>query len=244
MSNQLEGNLTETTIQSNYLNEEQKLMIYVPPEFTPLKTYDLLICQDGQDYFQLGRIPRQIEALIKDFEIRDTIVVGVPYPSVKERRQRYHPDGDKFQAYLSFLLHELMPYLEKQYPIHPLAHGRTLAGDSLAATVSLMTAFKYPQSFGQVMLHSPYVDEKVLHTIKNTSNIDGLSIYHVIGLEETAVKTTDGQVLDFLEPNRQLKKCLENHNLDYEYHEFDGNHTWTYWQKDLENGLKKLLSFS
>jgi enterochelin esterase family protein len=238
----LEGNITETSIKSEELQEEISLLIYTPPNFTPLQTYDVLICQDGNDYFQLGRLPRQIEHLINEGEIRETIIVGIPYPSVSERRKRYHPNGEKVESYIRFLANEVIPFLDKTYPTHQLASSRTLAGDSLAATVSLLTSLKYPSLFGQVMMHSPYVNELVMHNVSTYNKIENIAIYHVIGLKETAVKTTDGQTLDFLTPNRQLQAMLREKPFAYTYEEFDGDHTWTYWQKDLPRGLTTLLS--
>lgn len=239
----LEGMITEDTFWSHALEEDMTLLIYTPPNFTPLKSYDILICQDGSDYFQLGRIPRQAEELINDAEMRETIIIGVPYPSVSERRKRYHPDGEKTAAYIRFLACELVPYIDEQYPTHQLASGRTLAGDSLAATVSLLAALQYPTIFGQVMMHSPYVNTKVLDAISTYQKPEDISLYHVIGLEETAVETTDGKMIDFLKPNRQMNKQLKEKPFTYTYDEFDGDHTWTYWQKDLPRGLTTLLSY-
>ncbi|NEU30756.1 esterase family protein [bacterium LRH843] len=239
----IEGLITDATIQSKELNEDIPLLIYTPPNFTPLKSYDLLICQDGHDYFQIGRIPRVVEALIDEAEIRETIIVGVPYPSVQERRKRYHPDGEKMPAYIRFLTNELVPYIDEHYPTHELASGRTLAGDSLAATVSLMAALKYPNLFGQVMMHSPYVDDKVLAAIAECKQPEALSLYHVIGIHETAVDTTDGKTLDFVEPNRKMNEHLSKLPFTYTYDEFDGDHTWKYWQKDLQRGLTTLIPF-
>ncbi|WP_017728296.1 esterase family protein [Halalkalibacterium ligniniphilum] len=236
------GKLYEETITSKHLAEEQKLLFYVPPNYTPLYSYDLLITQDGHDYFQLGKIPRQVEQLIEEGEIRDVIIVGVPYPTVDERRKRYHPNGEKFQAYIRFLAEELVPYLDEQFQTHQLASGRTLAGDSLAATVSLVAALQYPTLFGQVMMHSPYVNDKVLNAVSSYSSKEPLSIYHMIGKEETIVKTTDGQILDFLTPNRELAEHIRKKGFSYTYGEFDGDHTWTHWQKDLPNALITLLS--
>ncbi|MDT8861709.1 alpha/beta hydrolase-fold protein [Alkalihalobacillus sp. MEB130] len=238
----LEGTITEKSLKSEELREDVSLLIYTPPNFTPLRSYDVLICQDGNDYFQLGRIPRQIEHLIEEGEIEETIIVGIPYPSVTERRKRYHPNGEKCQNYIRFLANELMPFIDREYPTHQLASSRTLAGDSLAGTVSLLTALHYPALFGQVMMHSPYVNETVLESVTKYAKADLLSIYHVIGIKETEVKTTDGQILDFLTPNRQLHALLKEKPFAYTYDEFDGDHTWTYWQKDLPRGLTTLLS--
>ncbi|KHF41813.1 alpha/beta hydrolase [Halalkalibacter okhensis] len=238
----LEGTITETSFRSEELQADIPLLIYTPPNFTPLQTYDVLICQDGNDYFQLGRIPRQVEQLIEEGEIRETIVVGIPYPSVTERRKRYHPDGEKVESYIRFLANEMIPFLDETYPTHQLASSRTLAGDSLAATVSLLTSLKYPSLFGQVMIHSPYVNETVIQNVTDYNKLENITIYHVIGKKETSVKTTDGQTLDFLTPNRKLHALLKEKPFSYTYEEFDGNHTWTYWQKDLPKGLTTLLT--
>ena len=239
----IQGLIIENKIVSQELNEEVSLLIYTPPNYTPLQTYDILICQDGNDYFQLGRIPRQVEELIEESEIRETIIIGVPYPSVDERRKRYHPNGEKVEAYIRFLANELLPFIEKTYPTHQLASTRTLAGDSLAATVSLLTALRYPSLFGQVMLHSPFVNDTVLHEIETCKKPEDIVLYHVIGKKETAVKTTDGQVLDFVTPNKKMFEAIKKRPFAaYTYDEFDGDHTWTYWQKDLQRGLTTLLS--
>ena len=71
----------------------------------------------------------------------------------------YHPEGDRREAYIRFLAHELVPYMDDNYPTYQIGAGRGLIGDSLAATISLLTALKYPNIFGKVILHSPYVDE-------------------------------------------------------------------------------------
>ncbi|ARK29406.1 esterase family protein [Halalkalibacter krulwichiae] len=238
----LEGTISDATISSRELNEDIPLLIYTPPNFTPLQTYDILICQDGNDYFQIGRIPRLVEELITEGEIRETIVIGVPYPSVRERRKRYHPSGEKVEAYIRFLANELLPYIENTYPTHQLPSARTLAGDSLAATVSLITALRYPKLFSQVMMHSPYVDDKVLEEIRSCKSPEDIVLYHVIGTKETHVKTTDGNILDFVTPNREMYEVISKKSFSYTFNEFDGDHTWTYWQKDLPNGLTTLLS--
>lgn len=243
MGTTLEGTLEDLEIQSSYLGDNIPLLVYLPPNYTPLSSYDLIICQDGKDYFQLGRIPRQVESLINDYEIREAIVVGVPYPSVAERRERYHPDGERAEAYRRFLAFELLPFLDNQFPTHQLASSRTLAGDSLAGTSSFLTALEYPALFGQVMMHSPYVDQYVLDAVQSHKHEQPLSIYHVIGSEETVVKLTNGEEADFLTPNNELADLLKASPCNYSFRIFQGNHTWTYWQKDLTTGLKTLLPF-
>ena len=101
-----------------------------------------------------------------------------------------------------------------------------------------MTAVKYPNIFGKVILQSPLVDEKVLEAVRNHPNPQLLDVYHIIGLEETEVKTTNGSIEDFLTPNRELHQLFGEKGYPNFYEEFDGNHTWKFWQPDLKRALK------
>ncbi len=236
------GTVNELSLFSNELNEEIKMLVYLPANYSTLYKYSLLIAQDGKDYFQLGRIPRVADELLDQKEIENTIIVGIPYQDVQDRRRKYHPEGEQNDKYIRFLAHELAPFLDQTYPTYHMGMGRALIGDSLAATVSLMTALKYPNTFGKVILQSPYVDEKVLKAVENFNDPQLLSIYHIIGKGETEVKTTDGQVKDFLQPNRQLHELFQRLQYHSFYEEFEGEHTWKYWQPDLKRALKMMLT--
>ncbi len=235
------GTVNELNLFSKELNEEIKMLVYLPAAFSPLYKYSLVITQDGKDYFQLGRIPRLADELLANKEIENMIIVGVPYKNVEDRRRKYHPHGEENDAYIRFLAHELVPYLDEHYPTYHMGMGRALVGDSLGATVSLMTALKYPNTFGKIILQSPFVNEKVLNASESFQHTQLLSIYHVIGKGETEVKTTDGKVKDFLKPNRQLHEIFESKGYSSFYNEFDGEHTWKYWQPDLKRAMKMMF---
>ncbi|MDP4170593.1 MAG: esterase family protein [Bacillota bacterium] len=235
------GTIKELTLYSNALGEEMQILVYVPANFSPLYKYSLVIAQDGRDYFQLGRIGRVADELLSERQIENIIIAGIPYKNVEDRRKKYHPDGEQQQNYIRFLAHELVPFLDKEYPTYHMGSTRALIGDSLAATVSLMTALQYPHTFGKVLLQSPYVDDTVLEAVKAFSQHQLLDIYHVIGTQETAVKTTDGKTSNFLQPNRELSQLLSERNKTYFYDEFEGDHTWTYWQPDLKRAIKKMF---
>ncbi|MFO1445581.1 esterase family protein [Bacillus sp. Bva_UNVM-123] len=240
--NNSRGSISDITLTSKELDEEIQLLIYRPASFSPLYKYSILIAQDGKDYFQLGRIGRTADDLLKNREIENMIIVGIPYKDVMDRRSKYHPEGDRNEAYIRFLAHELVPFLDKEFPTYQMGMGRALIGDSLGATVSLMAALQYPHTFGKVILQSPMVNEEVLNKVKEAQHPHLVNIYHVIGNEETEVKTTTNEVLDFLTPNRSLSELFAAKQFPYFYDEFDGNHTWTYWQPDLKRALKMMFS--
>lgn len=236
------GKITEISFESKVLEETIPLLVYLPTSFSPLYKYSLLIAQDGRDYFQLGRLGRIADELMEKKEIENIIIVGIPYKNVKDRRDKYHPEGRQHTSYIRFLALELVPYLDELFPTYQMGMGRALIGDSLAATVSLKAALQYPHTFGKAILQSPYVDENIIKAVENFEESYLLSLYHVIGLEETQVKTTSDTIEDFLTPNRELNTVIESKAIPYYYEEFEGNHTWTYWQPDLKRALKKMFS--
>lgn len=232
------GKIEEVNFYSNALNEDMQLLIHLPQQYSPLYKYSVLFASDGKDYFQYGRIGRVVDELVHDGEIGNMIVVGIPYKSVSERRRMYHPDGDRHENYIRFLAHELVPYIDAHYPTYQIGAGRGLIGDSLAATISLLTALKYPNCFGKVILHSPFVNDSVLEKVEAHKDVSTFSIYHVIGKDETEVKTTEDGVQDFLTPNRQLNTLIKKKGFSYFYEEFDGDHTWKHWQKDVRRSIQ------
>lgn len=234
------GKITEVSIYSDALEEDMQLLIYLPHNYSELYKFSILIASDGKDYFQYGRIGRVVDELIDAQAIENVIVVGVPYKSVKERRRLYHPEGDRHEAYLRFLARELVPYLDEHYPTYQIGAGRGLIGDSLAATISLLAASKYPNTFGKVILHSPYVDDSVIEAVNSVKDPSRFSIYHVIGQEENEVQTMKDGVQDFLTPNRELNKVIESKGFPYFYEEFKGNHTWKYWQPDVRRAISRV----
>src|SRR5690625_5957739 len=71
--------MVEEEIQSIYLNETIMLKIYKPEKFSELYKYHLCIMQDGNDYYQIGRIARLSDELHRSGDIEQTIFSGIHY---------------------------------------------------------------------------------------------------------------------------------------------------------------------
>ncbi|MEQ6375528.1 alpha/beta hydrolase-fold protein [Bacillaceae bacterium S4-13-56] len=238
------GTMTDHSINSEFLNEKIPFKIYKPEVFSPLYKYHVAIMQDGNDYFQLGRMATISDDLHSQRRIDRTIFVGIPYQDKYDRSKKYHPNGEHNESYIRFLVHEMVPFLDDLLPTYQMGHGRILIGDSLGGTVSLMAACRYAHTFGKVIMQSPYVDEKVMDAVNHAPLLQQVDIYHTIGIAEESVTTTDGKTLDFLSANRELNQILTKKKLSYTYHELEGDHNWGTWQKDLPNALLTLLGKS
>ncbi|GAB3069276.1 alpha/beta hydrolase [Virgibacillus ainsalahensis] len=237
------GSFIEKTIESKYLHETMTVKLYKPESFSDLYKHNICIMQDGNDYFQMGRIATLSDRLHGSEEIANTVFAGIHYQDKFDRRKKYHPAGEQNEAYMKFLVNEVVPLLDEELPTYHMGRSRTLMGDSLAGTLALMTALKYPNTFGKVIMQSPYVDNQVLEAVNHSNDIQTMDIYHTIGTDETAVDMTDGETADFVEPNRELNKQLNDSGTDYIYHELDGGkHTWGYWQKDMKRLLTTMFN--
>src|SRR5690625_4851011 len=236
------GTMIDKEIESIYLKEKKIVKMYEPENYDPAYETNVCIMQDGDDYFQLGRVATLSDKLHEDYEIVNTYFVGIHYIDRFDRLKKYHPEGEQHEAYMQFLVEEVVPLIDSIIPLNPLGVKRTLMGDSLAGTLALMAALKYPSFFHKVILQSPFVDDTVLQAAKNSDNHQ-LEIYHSIGLLEEAVPTTELGEVDFIIPNQDLYNVLSETFTNYIYKEIDeGNHTWKYWQQELPEVLMEMFS--
>ncbi|KSU84898.1 MULTISPECIES: alpha/beta hydrolase [Fictibacillus] len=231
------GTIDEQTLHSKELNEQVPLLVYYPPAFTTLKKYPVLIAQDGPDYFQLGRLASTADDLIQSQDIEPMIIIGIAHHRGDDRYQKYHPNGLKHSSYLRFMSNELPTYINHEFNTYLLGSGMCLIGDSLGGFVSLVCGLTFPRTFGQLILQSPFIDANVLDILYSFSGYELLKFYHAVGTEENEYASPSG-VKDFLTPNRKLASELKTKNFEYRYEEFDGNHLWSDWQKNLIPALK------
>jgi enterochelin esterase-like enzyme len=236
------GKMIEREINSSFINEIMTLKIYLPEAFSPLYKYHICIMQDGNDYYQLGRVATLSDQLHEEAEIENTVFVGIHYKDRYDRLKKYHPNGEQYEAYTKFLIKEVIPLLDDFLPTYHMGGTRALMGDSLAGTLALVTAIRYPNTFGKIIMQSPLVDDTVLEAVQRANGLQALDIYHTIGTAETSVETTEKPNVDFVTPNRMLKDLLEEKGLTYHYKEIpDGEHTWKYWQTDMEKALTTIF---
>jgi len=213
--------------------------IYLPPGYNELLTYPAIYCQDGEDFFNFGRIATHANRLILDEGIEPFIVVGVDVDK-KIRTSEYAPEGERFEAYRYFFAEELIPYIEGKYPIRRSADERILAGDSLGGSVSVHIALEYPHLFQRVISLSGAFYPLTQARIAKASDLSWLKLYMLIGLDESEV-TTDRGTFDFLRFNREAYELLISKRASVRYLEKPGKHLWGFWQNELPEAITYFL---
>ncbi|GED72767.1 hypothetical protein BRE01_64690 [Brevibacillus reuszeri] len=236
MSDYVKRTIMKEEVPSIHLDSPRSVKVYLPPGYNELLSYPVVYCQDGNDFFTMGRIATIANQLILDEGIEPFIVVGVSVDRSK-RTSEYSPVGSRNAAYKRFFIEELVPYIEERYPIRREAASRVVAGDSLGGTVALHLALDNPEYFSQVLALSGAFFQTTLDEIDHQSTLSWLRIWMVVGLDETAVETHMG-TFDFVEWNQLAKKAMHAKQADLSYREKPGNHVWGLWQKELPDALR------
>src|SRR5690625_1729245 len=149
------GNMFDKSIKSDFLHEEMIVKIYEPEQFNSLYENKVCIMQDGDDYYQLGRVATLSDQLHESGDLVNTTFVGIHYVDRFDRLKKYHPDGEQFEDYIHFLTEEVVPLLNEIVQLNPLGTERTLMGDSLAGTLALLCSLRHPTLYHNVIMHSP-----------------------------------------------------------------------------------------
>lgn len=227
-------------IYSETLDSKRDYWVYLPPGYSELVSYPVIYCQDGLEFLNYGRIATQMNYLILEEDLQPAIIVGV-HVDLPNRNEEYAPNGSRYKQYAHFFTEQLLPEVERQYPIRRTPKERIIAGDSLGATVSLQLALDRSDLFGKVLslsgaYRNPSKEQIVLH-----ADLSHLQIYMLIGKQETEVQTKWGTE-NFLQLNRETLPLLETRGAEVAYYEQDGTHVWGFWQQYIPQALHYLLS--
>jgi len=226
-------------VPSQALGEERAVRVFLPPGYQEIVSYPVIYCQDGEQFFNFGRIVTHMNRLIFDEDVQPAIIVGVDV-NTAVRTSEYAPEGSRFKAYCQFFAEELLPFIESKYSVRTEPAERILAGDSLGGTVSLHLALDYPSLFSNVISLSGAFLQSTRERIGREADLSWLRLYMLIGLDELEV-TTERGTFDFLDANRQTRTMLEAKSCRMTYEEKPGKHLWGFWQNELPAAMKLFL---
>ncbi|EJW15707.1 alpha/beta hydrolase-fold protein [Paenibacillus alvei] len=236
----LKRTIVKHDIPSKYLEGGSRhVRVYLPPGYQEILSYPVVYCQDGEDFFNFGRIATHANQLIIEDDMEPFIIVGVDV-NKKIRTSEYAPDGERFDSYTRAFAEEIVPAIEQMYPVRTDWTEITLAGDSLGGTVSLHLALKYPNKFRQVISLSGAYYPYSQQLIAKEQDLSWLHLFMIVGLQETAF-TTDTGTYNFVELNRNTHKLFTDRKAHVHYAEHDGHHLWGFWQKYVPDALRHFL---
>ncbi len=140
------GKIDTITYQSKTVGTSRRALIYTPPGFSKKNKYPVLyllhgIGGDEKEWLNGGKPQVILDNLYADKKIEPMIVVMPNGRAMKDDRAGGNVfDSAKVQAFATFekdLLNDLIPYIEKKYPVLTDREKRAIAGLSMGGGQSL-----------------------------------------------------------------------------------------------------------
>ncbi len=233
------GVMDELVVESEAFDSARHVTVYRPADFRPTRRYPLLIVHDGADYLEYASLRPVLDQLIGRFEL-PRLIVALLHPG--DRMSEYSADP----AHARFVVEELLPRLERDYPLLPEPESRGLMGASLGAVASFHVALRYPDRFGRLLLQSgsflftdiggnesgPIFDRMVdmMNGYRDAPTPVAEKAFVSVGVYEPLASE-----------NRALIPVLRRVGVDVRFVESRDGHNWENWRDRLREGLTWLF---
>lgn len=135
---------SDILINSKILNYQVTYSIYLPTGFEKAGTLPVIYVTDGYEYLhpQLGNMTTVLDNLIAEKKIKPIAAVFVDHrePINRSNNRRMNELAMNSQ-YLDFFTNELMPEIERNFPVSKLASERGIMGTSMGGLAATYFAF-------------------------------------------------------------------------------------------------------
>ncbi|HEV8514387.1 MAG TPA: alpha/beta hydrolase-fold protein, partial [Cyclobacteriaceae bacterium] len=143
---------------SKVLGYQIMFSIYLPAGYDGMGKLPSIYVTDGYEYLlpQLGNMATVLDNLIAEKKIKPIAAIFIDQREpVNRSNNRRMQELAMNKHYLDFFVTELIPYLEKKYPLISDASQRAILGTSMGGLTSTYFAFTRPDVFGMAGIQSP-----------------------------------------------------------------------------------------
>lgn len=226
--------------KSAVAGDQRDYYVYTPPDYDASgKTkYPVLYLlhgysDDASGWSAVGRANVILDNLIALGKAKPMIIVmPLGYGDMKmiERKWMAWADTElrdrNFARFREALLTEVVPMVEKAYPVSTKAEHHAIAGLSMGGSETLLTGLNNPDKFAWMGAFSsgglPEPFDKSFPAVDETLNKRVKRIWISCGTEDRLI-----------EPNRRLFSWLKSKHVNFTPVETPGAHTWMVWRRNL-----------
>jgi enterochelin esterase-like enzyme len=219
---------------------ERTVKVYLPARFRRTRRYPLLVVHDGDDYLRYTGMKAILDNLIHRLEIPDLVVA---FTTSGNRLHDYADDA----GHARYLTDQLVPGLERIFPLLGRASGRGLMGASFGAVASLSAAWRASGFYGRLLLQSgsfaftdigqrnhrgPLFDPIVafMNRFRARPHMVAERLFLSCGVYESLIYE-----------NRSLVPLLQSAGMEVRFVEARDGHNWENWRDRLRHGLSWLF---
>jgi enterochelin esterase-like enzyme len=230
------GEIVEIQVRSRALRRNVPVQVYLPARFRRSASYPLLVVHDGPDFLQYAAAKTVLDNLIHRLDVAETVVA---FLRPEDRLTEYANST----AHSRFLVQELLPALETQFPLVAKPSGRCLLGSSFGAVASFSAAVRSPETYGSLVLMSgSFVSTDI------GSDHGGGEVFDPVVKFVNKYRARPTHVAERLfvscgvyEPlithNRSMVPTLESTGMTVRFVETRDGHNWENWRDQLRDAL-------
>jgi predicted alpha/beta superfamily hydrolase len=205
------GVMEITPFTSKIFHNTRMLRVWLPANYgsprNAHRSYPVLYMQDAQNLFDEAtsnagewQVDETVDHLVGSFKIPPMIVVGIDHagdkrsseylPYYDPHNQQYGTPAEKDlrgKDYATFLLTEVIPFVEKKYRVSRGAANTGIGGSSYGGVISLYTVLEHPGIFGHVLVESPVLgvgDGQLLKDVEKAKQLPQ-RMFVAMGTNET-----------------------------------------------------------
>lgn len=236
---------TEEKIHSNILNEDRVYYISTPDNYDNTHAYPVLYVIDGNDLFKLTS--STVNFFTRRGFMPQTIVVGINNSNHRNRdltptKTDWVPTGGGAENFLSFLIEELMPEIEKNYKTQP---HKTIYGASYGGLFAMYVLYNHPDTFDNYIAISPSLhhdngllfDHALSYFDKPATN-DNIFVFLSL-----ADEVYDQMRINFRSTINLFKSKANSKNIRWDHKVYDTETHETSILIGLNDGLRSLHEF-
>lgn len=218
-------------IHSTVLGYQLTYTIYTPPGYnaTANMAYPVLYVTDGYEYLheQMGNMPVVLDNLIHAKKIKPVIVVFIDHREpVNRSNNRRMQELAMNEQYRAFVTTELIPDVEKQYPVSRNPKERAILGTSMGGLTAAYFAFSKPDFFGLAGIQSPaFWFKPEIYTLCDHAANPAVKVF-----------LTTGTINDTQEGVEKMKTILNRNTCQYGFKQVNQGHSWGNW-RDLTDDI-------
>ncbi|HZX74066.1 MAG TPA: alpha/beta hydrolase-fold protein [Cyclobacteriaceae bacterium] len=216
--------------KSKILGYQIMYTLYLPAGYEGMGKLPSVYVTDGYEYLlpQLGNMATILDNLIAEKKIKPigAIFIDQREPVNRSNNKRMQELAMN-KNYLDFFVNELIPEVEKKYPIISDASQRAIMGTSMGGLTSTYFAFTRPDVFGMAGIQSPafWTKPQIYQLCENPAN------------PKMKVSMTSGLINDTSKESRRMKDILAASSCEYHYREVNEGHSWGNWRNLIDDIL-------
>jgi enterochelin esterase-like enzyme len=215
---------------SKILGYQIMYSVYLPAGYEGMGKLPSIYVTDGYEYLlpQLGNMSTVLDNLIAEKKIKPIAAIFIDQREpVNRSNNRRMQELAMNKSYLDFFVKELIPEIEKKYPLIADASQRAILGTSMGGLTSTYFAFTRPDVFGMVGIQSPafWIKPQIYQLCENPSS------------PKMKVSMTSGLINDTSKESRKMKDILAASSCEYHYREVNEGHSWGNWRNLIDDIL-------